>query len=209
MAERDFLTPEAKEAVQRAAADAEAFTSAEIVVAVRSVSGRYREADYLFGFLVALLALLALLYLPQVFPLWVFVPDVAAAFLLGTVASSRSAALRRWLTPEHALRDNVRRSARAAFVDAHYSRLRARNAVLVYVALLERHVEVVADLGIRDTALEPAWSQVRVALDESLRPKPDIDRFLAALRRLGALLGREHPRLANDVNELPDAVHAP
>jgi putative membrane protein len=208
MAERDFLTPQAQAAVQRAVADAEAFTSAEIVVAVRRASGRYREADYLCGFLVALAALLALLYLPQVFPLWVFVPDVALAFLLGALAGSRFPWLRRRLTPAAALRDHTRGAARVLFVDARYTRLPARNAVLVYVALFERHVEVVADLGIKEAALVPAWGEVCAALDGSLRPTPDLERFLAALRRLGALLGREHPRLVGDVNELPDAVSA-
>jgi uncharacterized membrane protein len=33
-----------------------------------------------------------------------------------------------------------------------------------------------------------------------------VDRFVAALRQLGTVLGREHPRLADDVNELPDEV---
>src|SRR5689334_21568452 len=44
-----FLSPEAQRAVQGAVTDAEAATSAEIVVAVRRLSGHYRDADYLFG----------------------------------------------------------------------------------------------------------------------------------------------------------------
>lgn len=208
MSLRAFLTPEAKDAVRRAVEDAESFTSAEIVVTVRRSSGRYREADYLFGFLVALLALLALLYLPQVFPLWVFAPDVAVCFALGALAGSRSPTLQRWLTPRSVRLQNARGAARTAFVDGGYSRLPGRNAVLVYVALLERHVEVVADLGIRVDALEPGWRATAEALAGTLRPRPDLERFLAALRRLGALLGRAHPRLPGDVNELPDEVSA-
>lgn len=208
MAERDFLTPETRSAVERAVADAEAFTAAEIVVTVRRTSGRYREADYLCGFLVSLLALAALLYLPQPFPLWVFVPDVAVGFAAGTWASSRAPRLRRALTPDRVLADHAARSARAAFVDGHYARLPGRHAVLVYVALFERRVEVVADLGVRQAALGPAWTATLAALDAAMRPRPDIDRFLAALRELGAVLGREHPRLADDVNELPDEVRA-
>jgi putative membrane protein len=116
--------------------------------------------------------------------------------------------LRRWLTPRSVRLENARSAARTAFVDGRYSRLPQRNAVLVYVALLERHVEVVADLGIRVEALEPGWSATTEALAGALRAQPDLERFLAALRRLGALLGREHPRLPDDVNELPDEVSA-
>ena len=206
MRERDFQTADAQAAVRQAVADVEALTSAEMVIAVRSSSGRYREADYVCGFAAALVTLLALLYRPQVFPLWVFVPNLLVAFVVGSLLGSQSASLRRLLTPRTVLEDNVRRSARAWFVEGRYSRLPQRNAVLVYVALLERRVEVVADLGVSVTALEPRWTEACRALDETLHPRPDLPRFVAALRRLGETLSREHPRLARDRNELPDEV---
>jgi putative membrane protein len=201
-----FLSADTQRAVQSAVAEAEAFTAAEIVVAVRRVSGRYREADYLFGFLVALAALLGLLYLPEVFSLSVFVPDVAIAFLIGTFVSSRSTWLRRQLTTDRVRRGHVRQSALATFAELPCSRLPGRNGVLVYVALLERQVEVIADCGLRVSALGSTWQQACASLDATLRPRADVDRFIIALRNLGAVLGREHPRLADDVNELPDTV---
>jgi putative membrane protein len=204
-----FLSPETQRLVQSAVTEAEGFTAAEIVVAVRRVSGRYREADYLFGFIVALLALLGLLYLPEAFSLEMFVPDVAIAFLIGTFVSSRSAWLRRLLTSERMRRGNVRQSALATFAELPCSRLPGRNGVLVYVALLERQVDVIADCGLRVSALDTAWPQACAALDATLRPRADVDRFIAALRSLGTVLGREHPRLADDVNELPDMVDVP
>ena len=206
MQERDFQTAEAQAAVRQAVADVETLTSAELVIAVRSSSGRYREADYLCGFAAALVTLLALLYLPQIFPLWVFVPNLVVGFVVGSFLGSRSASLRRLLTPRAALEESVSRSARAWFVEGRYSRLPQHNAVLVYVALLERRVQVVADLGVSVTALEPRWSESCRALDEALHPRPDLRRFVAALRRLGETLSREHPRLARDRNELPDEV---
>jgi putative membrane protein len=208
MPARDFFTPDTQSAVRKAVADAEALTSAELVVAVRRVSGRYREADYLCGFVVALCSLAALLYLPQPFPLWVFVPNVVVGFVIGALVASRSAAIRRLLTPRASLDDNVRRAARALFHHARYSRLPARNAVLIYVALLERRVDIIADLGIDTDALEPDWSMTCRALDEALGRRPDVQRFLMALRRLGPLLGRAYPRQVDDVNELADEVRA-
>jgi putative membrane protein len=204
-----FLSAEAQRAVQAAVTQAEAATAAEIIVAVRRVSGRYREADYLFGFLVALVALLALLYLPEEFPLWLFVPEVALAFLIGSFAGSRSAWLRRSLTTNDVKRENVRQAALATFAEMPCSRLPGRNGVLVYVALLERQVEVVADCGLRLTALGTAWKEACAALDATVRPRDDVDRFIVAVRNLGTVIGREHPRLADDVNELPDAVDVP
>jgi uncharacterized membrane protein len=106
-------------------------------------------------------------------------------------------------------REHVRLSARATFTELPCSRLPGRNGVLVYVALVERQVEVITDCGLRQDALGPAWREACAALDATLRPRPDVDRFVAALRNLGTVLGREHPRLADDVNELPDTMDMP
>jgi uncharacterized membrane protein len=206
MRDGDFRTADAQAAVRKAVANVETLTSAEVVVAVRTTSGRYREADYLCGFAAALVTLLGLLYLPPIFPLWVFVPNAIVGFAVGAFLGSRSSALRRLLTPRAALRENVRRSARAWFVEGRYSRLPQRNAVLVYIGLLEQGVHVEADDGINVTALEPRWSEACRALDKALQPHADVARFVAALERLGQTLAREHPRLARDRNELPDEV---
>lgn len=208
MGERAFLLQAAKDRASRAVAEVEARTSAEVVVSVRRVSGRYREADFLCGFLLALLALLALLFLPQAFPLWVFVPDVALSFAAGAFACSRWPWLRRLLTPRSVLVENARLAARAAFVDGGFSRLPGRNAILVYVALFERRVEVVADLGIQAAALGAGWSEAVARLEGALRPRPDLESFVSALGGLGAVLAEAHPRAADDVNELPDEVTA-
>jgi putative membrane protein len=206
--ERVFLRQAAKDTVSLTIAEVEARTSAEVVVSVRRVSGRYREADFLCGFLVALLALFGLLFLPQEFPLWVFVPDVALSFALGAFVCSRLSWLRRLLTRERVLAENTRLAARAAFVDGLLSRLPGRNAILVYVALFERRVEVVADLGIRVADLGPGWPAAVAKLEHALRPTPDLEAFVSALRGLGSALAEVHPRTADDVNELPDEVTA-
>jgi putative membrane protein len=208
VSERDFLSPAAREAARRAVVEAEAETSAEIVVSVRRLSGRYREADYLFGFAVSLLALLALLFLPQEFPLWVFAPDVALGFAAGAFACSRLPPLRRLLTSPRVREANVRQASRAAFLDGGLSRLPRRNAVLVYVGLFERRVDVVADVGIDTGPPDAHWSEALDGLAGALRPRPDYERFLAALRGMGRALGRVHPRSEDDVNELPDEVLA-
>ncbi len=65
MAEGDFLLPQAQDEARRVIAAIERETSAEVVVTVRRVSGRYREADYLAGFILSLAALVALLFVPR------------------------------------------------------------------------------------------------------------------------------------------------
>lgn len=206
MAERDFLRAEARDAARSAVLAVESQTSAELVLTVRRYAGRYREADYLFGFLLSFVTLLAALFLPQSFPLWSFPVDVAISFLVGAWFCSRLPALRRLLTPATLRQRQARAAAQAAFMELRLSRLPARNAVFVYVAVFERSVEVLADLGIATQRLEPRWGQALAELRATLQGRPDWSRFLAAARTLGPVLGSVYPRADDDVNELPDEV---
>ena len=202
MSAQDFASEAARAETARAIADVERQTSAEIVVTVRRVSGRYREADYLAGFGLSVVTLLLLLYLPPAFPLALFPVDVTLSFLVGTALSSRLPAVRRLFLRRVHQAENVRLASRAAFLERDLSRLPGRNAVLVYVGLFERRVEVIADQGVRVGDL-PEWAEAVRALEAPVARR-DLGAFLTALRALGVLLGRVLPRRADDVNELAD-----
>jgi putative membrane protein len=199
---QDFASEAARAETGRAIADVERQTGAEIVVLVRRVSGRYRDADYLVGFVLSVITLLLLLYLPPEFPLALFPVDVVLGFGIGTALSGRLPGLRRMFTRGAHRAENVRLAASTAFLDRELSRLPGRNAVLVYVGLFERRVEVIADVGVRVEGL-PGWADAVRALEAPVARR-DLGAFVTALRALGALLGRVLPRRADDVNELAD-----
>jgi len=207
MTAHPFLTAAAKQAVQQAVEDIESRTAAEIIVTVCRASDSYREADYLGGFLAGLLVLVGLLYLPPLFPLWTFVPNVVFGFAIGAFAVSRIPWCRRRLTTRRTLLKRAQSTARAAFVERGYSGLPGRNAVLIYVAVLEGHVEVVADTGVGRAASQAGWPRACADLTAALR-RQDVPRFVAAMRAMGNLLEANCPRTADDRNELPDEVHA-
>src|SRR5947199_207517 len=75
----------------------EGVSSAEIVITVRRLSGNYRHVDLGLGLVLAMASLIALLYLPQEFPLEVFPIDVALAFAVGVALCSAFPPLRRLL----------------------------------------------------------------------------------------------------------------
>jgi uncharacterized membrane protein len=199
---QDFASEAARAETARAIADVERQTAAEIVVVMRRVSGRYREADYLVGFVLSVITLLLLLYLPTEFPLEFFPVDVVLSFGIGAALSARLPGLRRLFTRRAQQGENVFLASRAAVVDRDLSRLPGRNAVLVYVGLFERRVEVAADVGVPVAGL-PGWTEALRDLEAPVARR-DLVAFVAALRALGPLLGRVLPRRADDVNELPD-----
>ncbi len=206
MAESSFHEDRAKSETRKAVADIEAQTSAEIVVALRRVAGDHRAADYLFGFVLSVITLVVMLFVQHEFRLLAFPGGVIAAFVFGAFASANLPALRRTFTLPSRRRAAVRSAARAAFVDLGVSRTRGRTGVLVFVALFEREVEVVTDVGVDAEMLGEDWTKALAALRGSLQPSPSFDRFVERLRALAPPLSVALPRAADDVNELPDEV---
>jgi putative membrane protein len=206
MSERSFYEERAKREAKSAVEGIEAQTSAEIVVCLRGASDRYREADYLFGFLVSLGVVLAMLFVERAFRLASFPVGMIAGFFAGTIASAHVAQVRRLLVSPARKIGAVRQAARGAFFDHGISRTHGRTGILLYVSVFERRVEVIPDVGIQAAGMGPDWIEAVAALERSLLRSPDLDRFLAAMRALGPILARRLPRSADDINELPDEV---
>ncbi len=208
MSARGFLSPGLRAKAVEAIRQVERQTSAELVVALRKRSGSYRHADYLFGVLLVLAAAVAVEVLappslPSLSPL-----DLALVFLVGAGLCAYLPPLRRLLAGAALQRHHVLCAARAAFVEMGISRTSARGGILVYVSMLERRVEVVADLGLNTALMGEEWRSLVEELRRSVR-ELDEARFIPALEALGPILGRHHPRQADDRNELPDEVSAP
>ena len=181
----------------------ETTTDAELVLVVRARSGVYRHADYLFGVLLAFAGLLFLLFSPFDFhQFWVAI-DVALLFLLGMFAASRSNTLRRLLTREKFRAEAVRNSAAAMFYEAGIANTNAELGVLIYVSILERRLELIADRGVLKGVQALEWNQVLFDLDQAGR-KPEPQTLLAGLEKLGALLTNHLPATGENPNELPD-----
>lgn len=183
----------------------EAQTSAEVVIAVRHRSGNYGIVAYHFGFGALAAVMLFLLVTPQVFSIGAIAVDALAAFGLGALFCANVPALTRALTRGRTRQSNVEAAARAAFFDLGISRTTGRNGILVFVSTFERTVALLADVGIDTTALGAGWTEALGAMQETLRRK-DFEAFVAAVERLGSVLGAAMPRAADDVNELPDEV---
>jgi uncharacterized membrane protein len=197
------LFSEATRAAAKKAIEAvEARTSAEVVVALLHASDRYREADYLWGFVLAEIVLALLLFLPQTFVDEVMPVDVLLGFALGAFISAHVPALRALLVFPRRKRERALAAARATFVELGISRTRRRNGVLVYVTHLERRVVVVGDTGIDAVGMGPRWTAAVAAL-ESAR---SVEEILKGIEGLAEPLAAIHPHTSDDVNELPDEV---
>ncbi len=102
------------------------------------------------------------------------------------------------------MRTNVAVLARSTFIELKVDRTSGRTCLLVFVSTFERRVEVVPDAGVDPAVLGPAFADAVRALEVTVRGPRSFPRFLDALRALGPILAKALPRMADDVNELPD-----
>ncbi len=182
----------------------ETTTDAELVLIVRGRSGSYSQADYLFGALLAFLGLLFLLFSPFDFHQYWVAIEVALLFAIGALIASRSNTLRRLLTSEKFRTKAVRTGAAAMFYEAGIANTAAEMGVLIYLSVLERRLEVIADRGVLKAVNALEWNQLLFELHEGGR-RADASTLLAGMESLGALLSKHLPATGENPNELPDA----
>lgn len=136
--------------------------------------------------------------------LWVLLPPfvgAAAAWLLLMLFPGLEARL----LPDGVLAARVQGRARLAFLDEGVYQTRDRSGILIFVALRERHVVVLADKGIHAAVPQEAWQGIVSDLTGALRqgrPSEGLAEAIAACGRLLRACGPQ-PR-GQDLNELSD-----
>jgi putative membrane protein len=169
-------------------------TDAELVVVVRARSASYAHADYLFGSALAFVVLLVILFVPFPFPEY-FVPiDVALAFAIGSIISWRSNSVRRLFSTE---------KFRQKFYEAGIANTNAEMGILIYLSLLERRLELIADRGVLKKVPAHDWNHELFDLHK-IGEKPDAKGFQEGIQRLGKVLATHVPATGENPNELPD-----
>jgi putative membrane protein len=172
-------------------------SSAELVVEIRPRSGSYAHADARFAAILTLVSLAVLVFMPFVVPPVAVLLDAIAVYVLGLAIAQRVDALRRLCTMRRERLDAVRTHAAALFHDRGVANTSGETGVLLYVSLLERRMEVLADRGLLRRVVASDWN---AALAE-LHIERALDRQVVedAIRRLASIVARDAP--AGEINE--------
>ena len=200
---RDKFDKAAGDAIAEVIREVEKHTNAEMVIVVRGRSGTYRHADYLFGAIVALIGLVFVLFSPIEFHTYWIPFDVIALFAAGAWVSSRGKSIRRILTTRKFRANAARTGAAAMFYEAGIANTSAENGMLIYLSLLERRLEVIADRGILKAVPPLKWNQCVFELKQ-LSHQATPEKFIKSLRTIGQLLAEHLPATGENPNELAD-----
>lgn len=169
----------------------EARTGVQVVAMVARRSDAYPELTWMgFAMMSALMAL-AVVALDVLEPRWTSATPaisqslaILGAGLLGSAASLWSEGVRRVLLSRVRGAGEVRQAAEAAFLARELHATPERTAILLYVSLFERHVEIVADTGYRTRGVERGWDAVIAAMTAELQQGHAARAFLAGLDAL-------------------------
>jgi putative membrane protein len=115
-------------------------------------------------------------------------------------------AVRRALIPAAVKKARVRQAALDYFLAKDLHLTRERTGVLIFAALAEHRVEVIADDGVHAAAPSGVWDEVVADLVAGLKRGAIADGFVAAIARTGAILAAHAPLRPDDRNELPDGL---
>lgn len=223
------VTAEAQARIAAAIAVAESRTSGEIFCVLARRVSSYRDIS--LGWAAAAAMLLPLGLIPLGFdPAWI--PGLghgwqAAHLSSGDVLVGQSLAayvlvqavvfltvflltsippVRRWVTPRAVRRARVRRAAVEQFLAHGLQVTAARTGVLIFAALSDHQVEVVADEGIHTRVDEAVWADAAAALAGGLKRGDPAGGFEAAIGLCGAVLAEHFPPGAANPNETADRL---
>lgn len=214
------FTDEQRRTVQQAVVDAERRTSAEIVPAVATASGRYDRPEDIVGLWLGILGMIAAWWLLPAAPAesgsWSGTPEwatlvgliaaVVAGFVIGAVLASHVGWLRHLFTPRRQMRDEVAMRAHAVFFDRRVHHTAGGTGLLIYVSLYERMAAVVADQNVLDKLGQNALDELCAALTRNLRDLHPADAISQTICAAGEKLATVLPRAQDDVNELSDTL---
>ena len=78
------------------------------------------------------------------------------------------------------------------------------SGVLIYVQLVDRKVEILADRGISAGVAQAEWDAICREVEQAFRKQRYEEGALSAVRRVGALLAAHFPARPDNPNELPN-----
>ena len=217
---KDLLSPEERERIAGAVGKAEKKTSGEIVPAVIKESSDYAVYELLFALAAGFLYFSILLIFHSdvsgmISRLFWYAPDwyvtafygISTTLLIGAVYFfSNIPVIDRLIIPRKVREAAVRNRAMQYFAESGVSATRDRTGILLFVSLLEKRVEVLADNGISSKIAAAEWEALVAALVQDIREDRLSEGLCRAIESCGEKLERHFPIKPDDTNELPDNV---
>ena len=200
-----FLEAVEKQEIEAAIVAAEKSTSGELIAVVAGDADDYLYVSMMWAamFSLALPGLMALLQLHSLHE-HAYAIQIASFFLFAIIFRWRPLLL--LITPKALKYERAHRLAVEQFLSHNLHHTKERTGVLIFVAVAERYIEIIADKGINDKVGEEQWESIVDDFRSALHIGHTAKGFVTAIEACGALLAEAFPVRTDDENELPDQL---
>lgn len=197
------------EKMSAAVKEAEKLTNGEIVPVIAERSDDYtsvRQWLAIMGFALSSLFIFLTRYrYPFLFEVETVLVLQGCGIFLGLTIGHFSF-VQRFFIPKSKMKKAVHERALVEFMQLGLQETKHRTGVLLYISLLERRVEILADKGIHQKVGDGFWSDEVNRLVAGIRSKNAGEAFSHTILTIGQKLRENFPRDSNDKNELGDSV---
>lgn len=201
-----ILSEDDRARIKHAVESAEGITSGEIVPYVVGRSDSYPQAVWKGAVLGAAVFLGLALALSVTYSGWgmgwlfsVWGPTIMA-IAGGAIGASITffAPVKRLLVGSPYMERRVHERATRAFLEEDLTSTRDRTGILVFVSLLERHIEVIGDEGINRKVDEGEWVGIVERIRDGIRSGRLTDGLVSAIEACGELLRSHKVEIRDD-----------
>ena len=205
--------------IAAAVAEAEKKSGGEIATAVIAESDDYGFRELVFALIVGFIvftaaalmdsrmeAFFSALYwdfnpglLPFIYS-WIALFSGALAYFLAQIPG-----VDRLIIPKKAMAAAVQARAWRHFMEAGVHDTLDHTGILIFVSLLERRVELIADRGINEKVDPETWTSIVNGMISKISAGKITDAIVEAVKECGDILAQKVERRQNDTNELGNA----
>jgi putative membrane protein len=189
--------------IAAAVAEAESRTGVELRLVLAHSSSHYGAFALIYPALLALLAGGIAAAAEPALRAWILFTGQAVLFLTG-LAVLQYPPLRLALAPPAVKRKAAWRHARLHYASIGLKQPHIKSALLVFCALAERTVEILADDAIGEKLPDSVWQPVVAAFRRDVAAGRIADAFVAAAASCADILAPAFPPAAGQANEIPD-----
>ncbi|HLW39797.1 MAG TPA: TPM domain-containing protein [Brumimicrobium sp.] len=96
--------------------------------------------------------------------------------------------------------------AKEIFFELEMEKTNARNGVLFYIGVQDRHFAIIGDVGIDKVVPHDFWDCTKDIVIEHFKKQEYCKGLVMGIQRAGEQLKKYFPNSANDANELPNEI---
>lgn len=195
------ISEKTKTNIEKAIQKVEKQSSCELVAVITQKSGSYTSVSLLITSVMALiLPAFILIWRPFVDIITLYQIQIVFFVTLFLLLSIEKILL--WVIPKKILHKNAKLKAFETFNILGLQKTSNHQAVMIYVSIYERYVQIITDSAISNEIDNTVWQDTIDKFTARVKNKEFGDGYLEAIKEIGKILIEKFPIQENDKNEL-------